>query len=991
MLALGAMAGIAQAQPTITQQPTNVLVTPGGTATFSVTVSGTGPFTYQWQYGGTNISPGIITTVAGDGTPGYSGDGSAATSAEIQNPNGVLVDSRGRVFIADYQNFRVRMVDTNGIISTVAGNGTSGNPSNGSVASNAPLGSVIGLAMDNAGNLYLSDASFKAIRKVDTNDIITTITSGGFGLNAGLCVDASGNIFVADEGRSFPPMPSRIFEVATNGSITTVAGGGGSYPGNGGAAVSAQLRTAEDVAVDSTGQLFIAEQGVVCRVDTNGIIWTVASANLATGVKEDALGNIFFADDNNNRIYEVSAVNGTNAVVVGNGTFGYSGDNGPATSAELNSPWGIALDSTGNLFISDNGNSAIRKVAGIPPYPVNQPVFLVANASTNNNGNYSVVVTGSGGSVTSSVATLTLWDPPVITTEPASQIAFSGQAVSLNVVAHGGMPLIYQWFDNGAILSGQTNSTLSFPSVVTNNSGSYTVTISNSYTCVTSAPPALLAVAPSAGNEVSLTNRTVTLNLGSFLGSGWDFQWQLDGTNLPGGTIVTFAGKGIQGYGGDGGAATNAKLNSPAGVAVDSAGNVYIVDSANSLVRKVDASGTITTVAGLVTGGTPSGGYSGDNGPATSAQLFNPVGIAVDAAGDLFIADSGNYVIRKVNTNGTITTVAGDGSLGYTPDGGPATSAALANPTGIAVDAAGDLFIAESWNSLVRKVDTNGILTTAAGWVSNGVPTYGYTGDGGAGTNAQLDGPAGLAVDAAGNLYISDADNHAIRKVGTNGIITTVAGVGYAGYTGDGGAATNATLDSPYAVTIGALGDMFISDYGNEVVRKVDAIGNITTVAGNGVGGYSGDGGLATNAKLNAIYGVAVDANEDIFIGDDGNNRVRKVTNQSGPLLVLNGVTANNAGNYTVVATGSSGSVTSSILSLSVISAPLINQKTMNADGSFTLGLESQSGSASVVYSATNLSAVWQPISTNSVGGIWQFRDTNTVGNPSKYYRLFTQ
>ena len=265
---------------------------------------------------------------------------------------------------------------------------------------------------------------------------------------------------------------------------------------------------------------------------------------------------------------------------------------------------------------------------------------------------------------------------------------------------------------NGAMLSGQTNPALSFPSVSTNDSGSYTVTLSNSYACVTSSPPALLVVGPSLGGEVSFTNRTVTLNLGSFLGSGWDYQWQLDGTNLPGGTIVTFAGNGIPGYAGDGGAATNAELYSPAGVVVDGAGNVFIVDSANSLVRKVDGSGTITRVAGLVTGGTPSGGYSGDNGPATSAQLYNPVGLAIDAAGNLYIADSGNNVIRKVDTNGIITTVAGDGSLGYTPDGGPATSASLTNPTGVAVDPAGNLFIAELWNSLVRKVSTNGTLTT---------------------------------------------------------------------------------------------------------------------------------------------------------------------------------------------------------------------------------------------------------------------------------------
>ena len=230
-------------------------------------------------------------------------------------------------------------------------------------------------------------------------------------------------------------------------------------------------------------------------------------------------------------------------------------------------------------------------------------------------------------------------------------------------------------------------------------------------------------------------------------------------------------------------AATSASIGRPEGVAVGLAGEVYFTGYGHSVYR-IDARGVLTRVAG-----NGRVGFSGDGGPATSAQLFDPRGVAVDAAGNLYIADSYNNRIRKVATNGIITTVAGNGSEGYSGDGGPATSAQLYDPRGVAVDAAGNLYIADDVNQRIRRVGRNGIITTVAG---NG--SSGYSGDGGSATSAQLAGPSGVAVDAAGNLYIADVDNNRIRKVGTNGIITTVAGNGSEGYSGDGGLATSAQL-----------------------------------------------------------------------------------------------------------------------------------------------------------------------------------------------------
>src|SRR5208282_1432049 len=236
--------------------------------------------------------------------------------------------------------------------------------------------------------------------------------------------------------------------------------------------------------------------------------------------------------------------------------------------------------------------------------------------------------------------------------------------------------------------------------------------------------------------------------------------------------------------------------------------------------------------------------------------------------------------------NGIITTVAGNGTAGYSGDGGAATNAKLYWPSGVAVDATGNLFIADYVNNRVREVGANGIITTVAGGGSNGL------GDGGAATNAELYYPAGVAVDATGSLFIADEGSQRIRKVGSNGIITTVAGNGTQGYSGDGGAATNAELYLPTGVAVDASGNLFIVDSGNNVIRKVGTNGIIATVAGNGTGGYSGDGGAATTAELSFPKGVAVDATGNLFIADYYNNRIRKVVNLAipGPTLALNDV-----------------------------------------------------------------------------------------------------
>ena len=338
---------------------------------------------------------------------------------------------------------------------------------------------------------------------------------------------------------------------------------------------------------------------------------------------------------------------------------------------------------------------------------------------------------------------------------------------------------------------------------------------------------------------------------------------------LPIGNIDTVAGDGSSGSSGDGGPATSASLSFPFGsVGVDKFGNIYIPDTFNNLVRRVDAiTGIITTVAG-------GGSGLGDGGPATSASLDFPTKVVLDNDDNLFIADEGHNRIRRVDAlTGVITTVAGDGSNGFSGDGGAATSASLSFPEGMALDTVGNLFIADQGNSVIRRVDVNtGIITTVAGTPGS----FSFDGDGGPAASAKLNFPTDVLVDQNGNLFIADLSNNRIRRVDAlTGIITTVAGGGAGG---DGGPATSARLRSPHAVTIDITGNLFIADSSNHQIRKVDAVTQIiTTIAGDGVATFGGDNGPAISASLDDPFGVALDESGNLFITDLDNIRIRRV------------------------------------------------------------------------------------------------------------------
>ncbi|MFE6665748.1 RICIN domain-containing protein [Streptomyces sp. NPDC057697] len=332
--------------------------------------------------------------------------------------------------------------------------------------------------------------------------------------------------------------------------------------------------------------------------------------------------------------------------------------------------------------------------------------------------------------------------------------------------------------------------------------------------------------------------------------------------------ISTVAGNGTAG---DGGPAVTAQVGRPIGIAMDRTGTLYVADYGGHRVRRITTDGKISTVAG-----TGSGTFGGDGGPAASAQLKNPYGVAVDSAGNLYIADSENYRVRKVTPDGKISTIVGSGTSTTSGDGGLATAARLNRPTGVAVGSDGVIYIADSGGHRIRRITPDGKISTVAG---TGSANFG--GDGGPATSAQLKNPYGVTVDDEGNLYIADRGNHRVRKVtAADGKISTIAGTGSASLGGDGGPATSAQLNNPFATVLDSTGALYISDYGNHAIRKVTADGVIGTVAGTGTGGIEGDDGPAVEAQLKNPAGVAMDCVDTLYISDHNNGRIRKVASE---------------------------------------------------------------------------------------------------------------
>jgi sugar lactone lactonase YvrE len=717
----------------------------------------------------------------------------------------------------------------------------------------------------------------------------------------GVAVGPDGLLYIADSRNH------RIRRVGPDGVITTVAGSGRQgFGGDGGPATQALINWPSVVTFGPDGALYFSDSRNhrVRRVDRSGAIATVAGTgqagfggdggpatqaalNRPTGVSVGGDGAVYIADTDNHRIRRVGP-DGVITTVAGSGRAGFAGDGGQATQAALNGPTGLAAAADG-LYIVDTRNQRVRRMA---------PDGVITTVA--GGGNPPPGQLGDGGPATEARLALPL--EIVVTREGAFYIADAGARRVRRVGPEGLITSVagsgVQGFGGDGTLS--TEAALNDPAgVALAPDGSFYIADLGNHRIRRveparqaaaapaprpGVPPAAPAPAPAAPAPTPAPAKPGAAPTPAAPPAVAPPPAPAP-TPVPAapaakpapppaaaGVITTVAGTGARGAAGDGGPALQAQLAEPQAVAVGPDGSLFIADRLNHRVRRVAPDGTITTVAG---GGQPAGDQLGDGGPAVQARLAEPKGLAVGPDGTLYIADTGNGRIRRVGPDGVITTLAGGGTppAGQVGDGGPATQARLDGPEGLALGRDGALYIADRNHHRVRRVGPDGVITTVAG---TGARDFG--GDGGPATLARLAEPEEVAVGPDGSLYIADRLNARIRRVGPDGVITTVAGRGTRGDEGDGGPAAQARLTGPRGLAIGPDGSLYLADSDpNHRVRRIAPDGTISRVAGAGKAGWSGDGGPATEARLFAPEGLAVAPDGSLYIADVRNNRVRRV------------------------------------------------------------------------------------------------------------------
>ena len=858
-----------------------------GRATFSTTSLAVGNHALSAVYSGvlgqflagaSGITPSkTITTVVGDGTQGNSGIGGQATAARIYGPNGVASDAAGDLFISDIVNSQIYKVTPAGIITVVVGTGTIGNSGDGGQATDAQISQPAGLVVDSAGNLYFADEFTSTIRKVTPAGIITRFAGNGgagdtgdggqatdaeIGIPDGLAMDVAGYLYFTDLSNDV------VREVTPDGVIHPLAGSDvAGYGGDSGPATNAALNSPAGLAVDGMGDIFIADSGnhVIREVTPDRVILTVAGIGTAgysgdggpatfsqlddpQGITFDASGDLFISESGNLVVREVTSA-GIISTVVGTGTLGYTGDGGPASGAAITNPIALAFDAAGDLFIAETNNGSIREVAGAVPLTVtadpttttlsistitpvrNQPVTFTATVANTIDGGATPIGTVTFMDGATSLGTVTL-------VNGSAAFGTSGLAVGTHQIS-----AVYS-SDDADFLGSHSPASPTSPIATIVGTG----------------------MATYSGDGGQATAAAIYGPSGSVYDSAGNLYFSDQSNNVirkvtPAGVITTVVGTVIGGFFGDGGQATDARINQPTGLAIDAAGDLYISDSYNHRVRMVTPAGIITTVVG-----NGSSTVAGDGGQATAAGVSLPDGLAFDASGNLYISDNNGQVIREVTPDGVIHTVAGNGNSGSSVDGGPATATSLLYPGGLAVDAAGDLFFANGYSNRIREVTPDGIIHTVAG---NGTP--GYSGDGGQATDAELATATDVKLDAAGDLFITDSGNNVIRVVTPDGVIHTLAGTGSTGFTGDGGPASAATFNAPFGVTFDAAGDLIIADSSNNVIREITATSPVTVAASGAAVRFAVTGGTAEVAGgVEAVTVTAYDAFGNVATGYDG-------------------------------------------------------------------------------------------------------------------------
>ncbi len=833
-------------------------------ATDSVYINNEDGYTYQWNLG-TGLIANAVQVTSGVGVP--------YTPTAIA-PNGVIFSDNGGTLFAlgGYSNDTMSTVSSADPV--VVGNTATLTTTLATTDSGpTPTGTVTYTYYEGANNPLNYDTTPVTIGTANVVNGVASIQVSGL-------VASHYHIYASYSGDSNYSMGQTMLVLPVLGTVNPTVVSASPNPANPGASVTFTISVTPTVSVANgatSGATAFVPIGTVTLYDNGTALRIVSLNNLEQVTNPSTTNTATYTAPG------LELVGGTNAI-----TAVYNGDQNfaSATSPVLNEYIPAVINpGTQNGAVGDSpslqlqafglppGDSWTFSATGLPSgLSINTSTGLISGTIIGSPNSYSVSVTAADGTKASSLSQNFTWNVSALSVTTTTLVASSAnrtygqnETLTATVSSHAGSP-------NAGTVTFYDGAT-SLGTVPVNNG-----TAQFSTTTLTAGLHVLTATYSGDGG-VTFAGSSSVLSASSI--------------------IQTVAGNGAQGYDGTGIAATSAELNYAVGVAVDSAGNLYIADSHNDIVEKVNAqTHVITTIAG-----TGVFGFNGNGIPATSAELDAPIAVAVDSAGDVFIADDQNNMVREVSAaTGLISTVAGNGGYGYNGDGIPATSAALGFPVSIALDSAGNLYIADFQNARIREVSkATGLISTIAG---NG--TAGYNGDGIAATSAELNLPDGVTVDAAGDVFIADAANNRVREVNkSTGLISTVAGTGTQGYNGDGIAATSAELWGPSGVAIDASGNVFIVDESNHRIREVSAsTGLISTVAGTGTTGYNGDNIAASSAELSDPAGIALDSAGNLYIADETNWRIREVAGGYAVVgvnpLVVNPGTENNAVGDTV-------------------------------------------------------------------------------------------
>ncbi len=754
-----------------------------------------------------DAATGARESIAGTGVRGFSGDGGTATEARLARPAGVVVDAAGNVYISDSGNHRIRMINrSTGIISTIAGTGEPGDSGNGGPALGSQLGTPRELAMDLMGNIYIADVQFGKIRRIEAGTGLISEFSEG----SGATTDAAGNVYVL--GRS--NLVSRIDATTLVSSTVTGANGNGRVDGT---ADRTRFGHLTDVAVDAKGNLYLADAG-------NSVVWMV----------QPGIGWISRIATTEHR--------------------------SPGQTSFLR----IAVDPGGSIWVTDTVAGTVSVLEPSPLVPSAQSIRLpggsvVSIAKVEGEWRIGDDLVQSGHRIPHGGSDMVIGQVGAEWRVTSGRVPLGAGQGSLEITVRGDGSL---WYNGRPINDGSRVTAPDFSTyTVTSGSGGIAATLApQSQTVELDRGGSLnLSQEPNGTWRVGST-RVTDVNGFDYRRGGWRYRLELaqgrwEATNQGPAYGIRSVARGIAGS--EGIPAVRARLVGPRGIAVDALGNVFVAETTNRRVRRINSAGIIQTLAG-----TGEGGYSGDGGPALQARFRSARGVAVDAVGNVYVADEGDHRVRKIDTTGVITTVAGTGHSAFGGDGGPAMAAQLSEPTGLAVDSAGNIYVADFGNQRIRQIDRNGLISTAAGTGESG-----SVGDGGMATAAQLSSPRSVAVDATGNLYFTEIAFSAkqfawinrVRKIDAAGIISTVAS-GEWGPARDGVPATETRFASVEGVAADAVGNLYLADRFNNRVRKIDSGGTISSLA-----------------EIESPVGLAVDAAGAVYVADTSNHLVWKI------------------------------------------------------------------------------------------------------------------